>query len=71
MRTSRQRRFGLPGSGDACITAAALRASRQRRWGGRIGNDAASPAPSASDTTSQPAGWAGDAGKAGHRDSPG
>jgi hypothetical protein len=65
------KRCGLPGSGDAGFPAAAMRASRQRRCGGRIGNDAASPAPSASDTTSQPASWDGDAGKAGHRDSPG
>ena len=47
----------------------ALRASRQRRWRGRIGNGDASLAPRGSDTTSQHAGWSGDAGKVGHRDS--
>jgi hypothetical protein len=47
----------------------ALRASRQRRWGGSIGNGAASLTPRGSDTTSQHAGWSGDAGKVEHRDS--
>jgi hypothetical protein len=47
----------------------ALRASRQRRWDGPIGNGDASLAPRGSDTPSQHAGWSGDAGKAGHRDS--
>ena len=47
----------------------ALRASRQRRWGGRIGNRAASLALRGSGTTSQHAGRSGDAGKVELRDS--
>ena len=43
----------------------ALRASRQRRWGGRIGNGDASLMPRGSDTTSRHADWSGDAGKEG------